>query len=53
MCSKNAPYISKTTQNELLECIRQYVQDQVIHEIKAQSIGPKLSVQADEVTDMQ
>ena len=37
--------------NELLECIRQYVQDQIIDEIKAQSIGPKFSVQADEGTD--
>ena len=52
MCSKKASYISKTTPNELLECIRQYVQDQIIDEIKAQSIGPKFNVQADEVTDM-
>ena len=39
MCSKKAPYISKTTPNELLECIRCYVQDQIIDEIKAQSVG--------------
>ena len=52
MCSKKASYISKTTQNELLECIRQYVQDQIIAEIKAQSIGPKFSVHADAVTDI-
>ena len=49
---QKASYISNTTQNELLECIRQYVQDQVIDEIKAQSIGPKFSAQAGEVSDM-
>ena len=42
----------QTTQNELLECIRQYVQDKIIDEIKTQSIGPKFSIQADEVIDM-
>ena len=52
MCSKKVSFISKTTQNELLECIRQYVQDQIIDEIKAQSIHPKFSVQADEVTNI-
>ena len=36
----------------VLECIRQYIQDQIIDEIKAQSIGPKFNIQADEVTDM-
>ena len=49
---QKASYISKATQNDLLECIRQYVEDQIIDEIKAKSIGPKFSVQADEVTDM-
>ena len=52
MCSKKASYISKTTQNELLECIKQYVQDQIIDVVKAQSIGPKFSVYTDEITDM-
>ena len=35
MCDQKASYFSKPTQNELLECIRQYVQDQIIGEIKA------------------
>ena len=52
MCSKKVSYIPKTKQNELLESTRHYVQDQIIDEIKAQSIGPKFSVQADDVTDM-
>ena len=41
ICSKIASYISKTTQNELLECIIQYVQ--------GKSISPKFSVHADEL----
>ena len=49
---QKASYIPKTTQDELLECIRQYAEDQIIDEIKAQSVGPKFSVQADEITDM-
>ena len=49
ICSKKALYISKTTQNKLLECIRQYVQNQIIDEIRAQSIGLKFSVQADKL----
>ena len=34
MCSKKASYISRTTQNELLEYIRQYDQDHIIDEIR-------------------
>ena len=52
MCCKKASYTSETTQNECLECIRQYIQDKIIVNIKTQSIGPKFSIQADEVTDM-
>ena len=52
MCSKKASYIYKNNRNELLECIRHYVQDQTIDEIKGQSIGKNISVQADGVTDM-
>ena len=51
-CSKNASYISKTTQNELLECIKEYIQDVIISEIRSQKIGPKFGIQADEVTDI-
>ena len=51
-CSKNASYISKTTQNELLVCIKEYIQDVIISEIGSQKIGPKFGIQADEVTDI-
>ena len=51
-CSKNASYISKTTQNELLDCIKEYIQDVIISEIGSQKIGPKFGIQADEVTDI-
>ena len=51
-CSKNDSYISKTTQNELLQCIKEYIQDVIISEIRSQKIGPKFAIQADEVTDI-
>ena len=46
---KNASYISKTTQNELLDCLKKYILDEIIKEIKEQ---PMFSIQADEVTDI-
>ena len=30
-CARNASYISKTTQNQLLECIKEYVQDVIVN----------------------
>ena len=51
-CARNASYISKTTQNQLLECIKEYVQDVIVTEICSQEIGAKFSIQADEVTDI-
>ena len=42
-CAKNASYISKTTQNDLLECIKEYVQDVIVNEISSQEIGSKYS----------
>ena len=51
-CARNASYISKTTQNQLLECIKEYVQDVIVNEICSQEIGAKYSIQADEVTDI-
>ena len=44
-------YKSKTTQNDLLECIEHFIQDVIVHEIKTQSIGPYYGIQCDEVTD--
>ena len=51
-CGKNASYISKTTQNELLECIKEYIHDIIVDEISSQEIGSKYGMQADEVTDV-
>ena len=50
--SKNASYISKTTQNQLLDCVKEYVEEVIISEIQAQKIGPKFAILADEVTDI-
>ena len=49
---KNASYISKTTQKELLDCVKKYILDEIIKEIKEQPVGPMFSIQADEVTDI-
>ncbi|KAK3104654.1 hypothetical protein FSP39_007252 [Pinctada imbricata] len=50
-CAKNASYISKTSQNELLTCVKMYTQEEIVKEINAQPIGPYYSIQCDEVTD--
>ena len=53
MWSKCFIYFKKTkTQNELLDCIKEYIQEQIIYEIKSQAIGAKFSIQADKVTDV-
>ena len=33
-CAKNATYISKTTQNEIIRCCSQVISDQIIGEVK-------------------
>ena len=38
----------KHPQNEQFECIKEYVHDVIIDEVKEQYIGPKFSTQADE-----
>jgi hypothetical protein len=48
---KNAMYFSKTAQNELLDCVRQVIQEQIVAEVKQQPFGAKFGVMADEVTD--
>ena len=50
-CSKTATYLSKTTQNELLLCIKDFIQSKIVDEVKNQSIGPLYGIMADEVTD--
>ena len=50
-CARNATYISKTTQNELLSCIKDYIQSQIVADINNQVGGPYYGISADEVTD--
>ena len=45
-CARNLPYISKTTQNALLECIKNYMQGKILDEINQQ----QFELVADEVT---
>ncbi|XP_071835292.1 52 kDa repressor of the inhibitor of the protein kinase-like [Apostichopus japonicus] len=51
-CARSATYSSKTTQNELLNCIKEFIQQHIIKEINAQHHGPLFGIQADEVTDV-
>ena len=51
-CKKNATYISKTSQNELLLCMKEYLQGEIIKEIKRQKHGINYAVLADEVSDV-
>ena len=39
---KNLTYTSKTTQNELIECIGDHIRDNIIHEINKLNIIPFL-----------
>ena len=45
----NSTYMSKTSQNELLLCIKKYIQDTIIDQVK--SAGGFFGIEADEVTD--
>ena len=53
-CSKRSTYTSKTTQNELLTCIEEVIQKDIVAEVLAQSdkTQPFFGVHADEVTDI-
>ena len=50
-CRRNASYISKTSQNDFLCCIKDFLQDHIVNEIKNQVDGPYFGFQCDEVTD--
>lgn len=47
----NATYISKTTQNNLLDCIKVFIQEEIVKEVKQQGSGPYFGLIADEVTE--
>ena len=51
-CQKNATYISKTSQNELLVCVKEHIQGEIVKEIKNQDLGVNFAVLADEVSDV-
>lgn len=48
---KNATYISKTIQNEVLWCLKEYIQGQIVAEINTQPFGAFFGIQCDEVRD--
>ena len=50
-CKKNASYPSKTSQNDLLLCIKKYIPDEIVSEVNQQRVGPYYGIQCDEVTD--
>lgn len=50
-CAKNTSYTSKTTQNELLLCIKEFMQEAIVNEVKDQIFGHYYSIQCDEVRD--
>ena len=49
---RNATYLSKTSQNDLLACIKEYIQQETVKEIKRQNEGPYFGLSADEVTNV-
>lgn len=51
-CAKNATYTSKTSQNDLLLCIKEYIQSVIVRHANDQVIGPYYGFQCDEVTDV-
>ena len=53
-CSKRSTYTSKTTQNELLSCIGEIIQKEIVAEVHSQSDATQcfFGIQADEVTDV-
>ena len=44
-------YTSKITQNNLLECIKEFIQRKIYEEVASQPYGPLFGIQIDEVTD--
>ena len=51
-CARNATYLSKTTQNDLLSCIKDFIQSEIVNDIQNQTEGPFFGISADEVTDV-
>ncbi|XP_062592729.1 52 kDa repressor of the inhibitor of the protein kinase-like [Saccostrea cucullata] len=51
-CAKNAKYSSKTTQNELLDSVKIYLQREIVNRVKHQKYNDFFGIQADEVSDV-
>jgi hypothetical protein len=51
-CVKNAMYSSKTAQNDLLECIKVFLQQKIVTRVKNQEHIYAFGIQADEVIDV-
>ena len=51
-CTLNASCLSKTAENDLLECVNKYIQAEIVKNIKNQVAGPYYGIMADEVRDI-
>ena len=49
---RNAMYTSKTSQNDLLDCIKKFIQRKIYEEFASQWHEPLSGIQIDEVTDV-
>ena len=49
---RNTTYLSKTSQNDLLACVKEYIQQAIVKEIKRQNEDPYFELSADEVIDI-
>ena len=43
-CAQNATYTSKTTQNKLLLCVKEFLQSKIVQELQEQAIGSYYSM---------
>ena len=51
-CARNTTYLAKTTQNDLLSCIKDFIRLEIVNDIQYQTEGHFLGISADEVTDV-
>ena len=51
-CIPNATYLSKTTQNNSLSCIKDFIQSEIVNDIQNQTEGSFFGISIDEVTDV-
>ena len=51
-CVWNATFLSKTTQNDLLSCIKGFIHSEIVNDIQDQTKRPFFGISTDEVTDV-